>query len=151
MKEKQPNIRLVNSGTLMPDPRFAHMKLGDFVGRSIKVCFQSADSHPEIMWVEVTGVEGHRLVGKLDNVPVCVTHLKCGDIVHVWRTEIIMIHLTRTEWIREAKVLRAKGDYFNKWLGKPLGKKFNQKYEQGISPQLALTLWRDYVPNHDSD
>jgi hypothetical protein len=151
MKKKQPNVRQVNAGTLMPDYRYTTMKLDEFVGRLVKVRLQSADSKPETMWVDVTGVEGHRLIGKLDNDPVCVTHLKYGDTVYVWRTEIIMIHLTRAEWMREAKVLRVQGDYFNKWLGKPLGKKFNQKYDLGISPRLALTLWRDYVPNHDSD
>jgi hypothetical protein len=151
MKKKQKNVVQVPADTLLPDWRYRDRPLGDFLGKSIKVMFQSADSRPEAMWVQVTGIEEHWLVGRLDNIPESVTHLKLGDVVRVWRSEIIMINLTRAEWIHEATVLRAQGDYFNKWLGKPLGKKFNQKYEQGISPQLALTLWRDYVPNHDSD
>ena len=151
MKKKQPNVRQVNAGTFLPDARYTDMSLEEFVGKSVKVHFQSADSRPETMWVQVTDVEGHCLVGTLDNEPVNVTHLKYGDVVRVWRSEIIMIHLTRTEWIRESKVLRAQGDYFNRWLGKPHGKAFNRRYELRISPQLALRLWRDYVPNHDSD
>lgn len=151
MKKKNSQVRLVNRDTFQPDSRYTEMPLNYFVGKLVKVCFQSADSCPEIMWVHVTGVDGHCLVGQLDNDPVAVTHLKHGDIVRIWRTEIIMIHLTRTEWIREAKVLRAKHDYFNKWLGKPAGKSFNREYEKGISPQLALRLWRDYIPNHTRD
>jgi hypothetical protein len=151
MKRNPTNFRLVNADTFVPDSRYAKMCLEAFGGKLVKVRFQSADSRPETMWVRVTGVDQHQLVGTLDNEPVDVTHLKLGDIVHVWRTEIIMIQLTRAEWIREAKKLRAQDDYFNKWLGKPLGKAFNRKYELGISPQLALRLWRNYVPNHDID
>ncbi len=102
------------------------------------------------MWVLVTAMDEHCLVGTLDNDPVCVTHLKFGDTVQVWRTQIIMVHLSRTEWIREAKALRAEDDYLNKWLGKPFGKAFNRQYERKISPRLALTLWRDFVPNRDA-
>jgi hypothetical protein len=151
MKKNPTNFRLVNADTFVPDSRYTKMCLMAFVGKLVKVRFQSADSRPEAMWVHVTGVDQHQLVGTLDNEPVDVTHLKLGDIVHVWRSEIIMIQLTRAEWIREAKKLRAQDDYFNKWLGKPLGKAFNLKCELGISPQLALRLWRDYVPNHDID
>ena len=151
MKDKPSNIRLVNRDTLLPDNRYLTCPLSAFVGKAVKVKFQSADSRPETMWVRVAGVEGHCLVGSLDNEPVEVTHLNLGDIVRIWRSEIIMIQLTRAEWIREAKVLRAQDDYFNRWLGKPHGKAFNRRYELRISPQLALRLWRDYVPNHDSD
>jgi len=149
MKKKQSNVRRVHKDTLLPDNRYLDWTLSDFVGKKVKANFQSADSCPEAMWVHVTGVDQHQLVGTLDNEPVDVTHVKLGDIVHVWRSEIIMIQLTRAEWIREAKKLRAQDDYFNKWLGKPIGKAFNRKCELGISPQLALRLWRDYVPNHD--
>ena len=102
------------------------------------------------MWVLVTAVDEHCLSGTLDNEPVCVTHLRFGDTVKVWRTQIIMVHLSRMEWMREARSLLAKGDYFNNWLGKPFGKAFNRQYERKISPRLALTLWRDFVPNQDA-
>jgi hypothetical protein len=149
MKKPDPNVRQIHHDFQRPDPRYTKMPLEYFVGKVVKVCFQSANSKCESMWVVVTAVDEHCLVGTLDNVPVCVTHLKFGDTVKVWRTQIIMVHLSRTEWIREAKALRAKGDYFNKWLGKPFGKAFNRQYEKKISPRLALTLWRDYVPNQD--
>jgi hypothetical protein len=149
MVKTDPNVRQVHPDWHRPDPRYSRMPLEYFVGKVVKVCFQSADSIPEAMWVLVAAVDEHCLIGTLDNHPVCVTHLKFGDTVQVWRTQIIMVHSSRKEWMREAKALRAKGDYFNKWLGKPFGRAFNRQYEKKISPRLALTLWRDYVPTQD--
>jgi hypothetical protein len=149
MKKADSNVRFVDADVHKPDPRYTRMPLEYFVGKVVKVCFQSAKSILESMWVVVTAVDEHCLVGTLDNDPVYVTHLKCGDTVRIWRTEIIMVHLNRTEWMHEARAVRAKGDYFNKWLGKPFGKTFNRQYEKKISPRLALTLWRDYVPTQD--
>jgi len=49
-----------------------------------------------------------------------------------------MVHSSRTEWIREARALRVKGDHFNKWLGRRFGKAFSSP---GREKEIVLD-WR---------
>lgn len=86
--ESTTNIRYVHQNAIKPDPVFARKPLNWFVGRAVKMCFQSAESIPEHMWVLVTHVEQDYLVGSLDNYPVEVTHLKHGDRVVLSRVQI---------------------------------------------------------------
>lgn len=50
------------------------------VGDYAKIRF-GGDSPGEYMWVKVTNVNGNKLEGTLDNDPVIVEDVKCGDIV----------------------------------------------------------------------
>lgn len=82
------NVRLVHEDYCKPDPQWTHKPLEWFVGRAVKMAFQSAESAVESMWVKVTDVEADNLVGTLDNDPVCVYHLTFGDRVVLNRTQI---------------------------------------------------------------
>jgi hypothetical protein len=72
-----------------PNPKWTHKPLEWFIGKVVKMKFQSADSPVELMWVLVKYVEDHNLVGTLDNDPVCVYHVLHGDRVVLNRTQII--------------------------------------------------------------
>lgn len=54
-----------------------------FVGKAVKVAFAGPGGVAEHMWVDVTGVEGGRLVGTLDSKPALVRDVKFGDRVEV--------------------------------------------------------------------
>ena len=63
------------------------------VGMYIKMAFRDADAHPDVpvehMWVRITVVhDQQRFEGVLDNDPVLVTLLKCGDTVQLVRSDI---------------------------------------------------------------
>ena len=140
--ESPTNIRLVHEDAIVPDSLYTKKPLHWFVGRNVKTSFQSADSRAEHMWVNVRGVEGDYLVGTLDNDPVWVNHLQHGDRVALRRTQIEAVDLTLGEWREEAAYLRARGDYFNSWLGYPKdGSGFEKAYEKGLTPRQALNRW----------
>lgn len=143
------SVRLVTAGYLVPDPAYKLLPLTYFVGRSVKVPFQTEDNPVEHMWVSVTGVDGDRLIGTLDSDPVA-TSLRYGDEVHVSPSEVVMVYLSPKEWRDEVDHLRAKGDYFNSWLGVASGWRFDRLHEAGLSPRQALTWWRDWQPWEDS-
>jgi hypothetical protein len=45
---------------------------------------------------------------------------------------------------------RAKGDYFNRWLGPPvIGNGLEQFYLDDLTPRQALVRWRDWIPEDD--
>lgn len=50
------------------------------VGDYAKIRF-GGDGPGEYMWVKVTNVTGGKLEGTLDNDPVIIENIKCGDLV----------------------------------------------------------------------
>jgi hypothetical protein len=144
------NVRLVNRGAISPDDFYAQKPLEHFLGRHVKVAFQSADCQVEHMWVLVTHIDGDSLVGTLDSEPVSVTHVGHGDRVVLSRVQIEAVYLSFDEWCAEVEELRAKGDYFNRWLGPPvIGDGLEQLYLDDWSPRQALVRWRDWIPEDD--
>lgn len=57
---------------------------GDFV----KIAFYAPNDGQEHMWVRVNAVNGDKIVGQLDNDPVLIEDLKCGDKVELDRIQI---------------------------------------------------------------
>lgn len=145
------NARLVHEEAIKPDSLYTKKPLDWFLGRFVKIAFQSADSIAEHMWVKVTEVQDSNLVGSLDNDPVFVTHIGCGDRVVLSRVQIEAVDLTCEEWWEAVHVLRAQGDYFNSWRGFPKdGNGFEVAYGEGLTPRQALNRWRNWVPSPES-
>lgn len=145
--ENNNNIRLVHEEAIKPDSLYTKKPLDWFIGRCVKIAFQSADSRPEHMWVQVTGRDGHNLVGILDNDPVVVTHLRCGDRIVLSRVQIEAVKLTWEEWWGEVEHLRAQNDFFNPWRGYPkVGNGFEDAYREGLTPRAALNGWLKWMP-----
>jgi len=48
-------------------------------GDYVKLCFETKSGGSERMWVEITEIEGNSFKGVLDNNPVVVNELTCGD------------------------------------------------------------------------
>lgn len=148
--ESNNNVRRVHEEAIKPDSMYTKRPLEWFVGRVVKMSFQSADSMPEHMWVKVTDVEGHNLVGVLDNDPVVVTHLQCGDRIVLSRVQVEAVDLTWEEWWGEVEQLRAQSDLYNPWLGYPKeGNGFDDAYQEGLTPRAALNRWRNWVPSEE--
>lgn len=145
--ESSDNMRFVHEEAIKPDSLYAKKPLEWFIGRLVKIAFQSADSWVEHMWVKVNKVQGHDLVGTLENYPAFVTHLGYGDQVTINRTQIEAINLTLEEWWAEVTLLKSDDDYFNFWRGHPQdGNGFEVGYDEGLTPRQALKRWRNWVP-----
>lgn len=88
------NIRFTcDAHAPQPDSKFLKKPLKSFVGGYVKVGFEAL--HPrtrqpstEHMWVKVLRVKKGKLEGTLDNDPIYITPLKCGDVVEVERSQI---------------------------------------------------------------
>jgi len=141
------NIRLVHKDAYSPDPIYASRPLEWFVGRWVKIGFQSYDGTVEYMWVKVTGIDSPNLVGSLDNIPQYCPHVASGDRVTLSRVQIVAVDLTEDEWWEEVSMLRAKGDFFNRHLGSP-GREsgFVDFYPFGFTPRQALNRWAKWQP-----
>jgi hypothetical protein len=148
--EHKDPVRVVSAGLLTPDPDYTSLPPECLVGRSIKVPFQTGENPVEHMWVTVTGFNGNTLIGKLDSDPVVTDDLKYGDEVQVSRRSIVAVHLTFREWSKLADALRRTSDYWNCWLGSPIGRRFDSFYHKGFSPRQALLWWRDFE-SHEED
>lgn len=61
------------------------------VGDSIKLKF-SESGRNEYMWVNVTKCDGEKYEGVLDNDPIFIEGLKCGDNVKFGKDEILDIY-----------------------------------------------------------
>lgn len=81
--------------THAPKPRskYSRKPVGFFLDKHVKKAFKAR--HPihgnetfEHMWVKVTGFDGRRLIGTLDNQPVFDTDVKLHDQVSLLRSEI---------------------------------------------------------------
>lgn len=64
----------------------------------VKLIFQFGSDDPEApsaerMWVEITKVRGRRFKGVLDNVPVYIDDLQCGDPVEFEEKHIIQVSI----------------------------------------------------------
>lgn len=146
------NVRVVHEDAIKPDSLYAKKPLEWFLGRCIKMAFQSAESMVEHMWVRVTNVERDYLVGELDNDPALVTHIRYGDRVVLSRVQIEAVDLTFEEWKAEVEHLRSQGDYFNRWFGIPkVGNGLERAFHDGLTPRQALVRWRDSVPENGPD
>lgn len=83
MAESADNVRFLcehhapKRGVFEGDPKV-------LIGKFVKRCFTANDGRKEHMWVKVTEVTADGVLrGKLDNDPVCVHDVKCGDTVTV--------------------------------------------------------------------
>lgn len=142
------NIRFVHEESIKPDSLYTKKPLDWYEGRCVKMAFQSAESDVEHMWVLITGRDGEKLVGTLDNDPVVVDGLKFGDKVVLSRTQIEAVHLSWDEWTDEINQLLAENDYQNSWLGPPVvGERLEQDYKNGLTPRQALRRWERFVPD----
>lgn len=144
------NIRIVHESAISPDPIYANKSLDWYVGRNVKIGFQSHEGKVEYMWVRVTGIESPNLIGQLDNEPVHSTHLTLGDRITLSRLHIVKVDLTKEEWWDEVALLRAKGDYFNRHLGLPCPESgFGKLYDAHFTPRQALQRWAKWQPSED--
>lgn len=148
MKKKKPSVRKILSQIAVPDPFYTEYTLEYFVGRSVKISFDSSKGSSESMWVSVTAVKGGQLIGSLDNDPQVATHLKHGDAVTLSRSQIISVALDKHEWLQEVDIRRAKSDFFNNRNGVAHGSEFERLYELGLGPAQALATWRDFDLGH---
>lgn len=72
-----------------PDKQFAEKSPEFFIDHFVKKAFTDPGIEgAEHMWVKVKRVVDGELEGRLDNDPVQVTNVKCGDIVRVRLDEI---------------------------------------------------------------
>ena len=142
------NIRLVSDTAFVPEPLYAKKPLAWYVGRWVKTGFQSHEGEVEYMWVKVTGMDSPNLVGQLNNEPWDCTHLTLGDRVVLSRLHIVAVDLSEDEWRDEVSVLRASGDYFNRYLGTPCPEnRFGNFYEAKFTPRQALNRWVKWQPD----
>lgn len=147
---EQTNVRLVHEEAIKPDSLYAKRPLDWFVGRKVKMAFQSATSIVEHMWVAVSHVDGDDLVGKLGNEPVFVENIAMGDLVKLRRVQVEAVDLSLDEWVEEVECLGAEGDYINESLGQPvMGSGFEKAFGEGLTPRQALKRWRDSIPSTD--
>ncbi len=90
MSTNAGNVRWIHAEcAATPSPEWTRKPLDWFVGKAVKMKFQSADSPVEQMWVVVTHVDDNDLVGTLKNEPVYVHHVAYGDRVVLNRTQVI--------------------------------------------------------------
>lgn len=89
--------------TLTPGSVYCKQPLEYFVGRAVRIAFPSG-GRPERMWVEVTGVAGHRLVGGLMNEPIRATRVARGDRVEVDPAQIECDWGSRAEWVASCEL-----------------------------------------------
>src|SRR5688572_28105524 len=80
MKDQMDNVRMVCQNCSRPDSRYFGMPLDWFVGRAVQIVFEEHGIR-ENMWVEVIGTRGDALLGFLDNDPVAIEGVECGDPV----------------------------------------------------------------------
>ncbi len=144
------NVRMVHESAMSPDPIYARKPLDWYVGRSVKIGFQSHQDEVEYMWVKVTRTDSPNLIGQLDNIPMFCTHLTLGDRITLSRLHVVGVDLTEDEWWDEVFVLRAQGDYFNHHLGTACPESgFGQFYNAHFTPRQALNRWAKWQPDEN--
>lgn len=144
------NIRQVCDTAFVPEPIYIKKPLAWYVGRSVKIGFQSHEGKVEYMWVKVTGINSPNLIGQLDNEPLHCTHLTLGDRITLSRLQIVAVDLTEEEWWEEVSILRAQGDYFNRHLGTPFPESgFGHFYDARFTPRQALNRWVNWQPDEN--
>lgn len=144
------NVRMVHESAMSPDPIYARKPLDWYVGRSVKIGFQSHQDEVEYMWVKVTRADSPNLIGQLDNIPMFCTHLTLADRITLSRLHIVEVDLTEEEWWEEVSILRAQGDFFNRHLGTPCPESgFGQFYDAHFTPRQALQRWAQWQPDEN--
>lgn len=136
------NVRLVHEESIKPDSIYSKRTMHWYLGRCVKIAFQSAESPVEHMWVKITEIDGNDLVGVLDNDPAYVYHVRFGDRVTLNRTQIEAVKLSLDEWREEVEVLKAEGDYCNEQCGPPSWDDLVQAYHERLTPRQALKRWK---------
>lgn len=143
-------IRRVHEGDLTPNPRYQKRDREWFIGRCVKIAFESNKGDVEWMWVLVNRIDGNTLFGTLDNEPLYCTHLAYGETIALSRLQIAAVDLTIEEWREEVNELKAKGDYFNRFLGSPLQNSgFEQFFAESFTPTQALNRWVKWLPSEN--
>lgn len=141
------NIRMIHEDAIHPDSVYARRPLEWFVGRMVKMAFQSANSIVEHMWVAVTEVDGDDLVGILDSDPAYVENVALGDFVRLRRVQIEAVNLSCKEWMEEVELLRSKAEFSNRWLGQPDTSVLLRAFDERLTPRQALNRWRKFIPS----
>ena len=76
-----------------------------------------------------------------------VRNLAYGETIALSRLQIAAVDLTIEEWREEVNELKAKGDYFNRFLGSPLQNSgFEQFFAESFTPTQALNRWVSGYP-----
>lgn len=142
MSGAMDNVQWVHVDAIRPEGEYDDRPLDWFVERGVKIAFAAAGGWPEHMWVAVTGVDGDRLVGELDNHPVGVPDLKCGDRVELGRGQVEAVYLSRDEWVAEVDRLWGRAEFSDPRLGlrKP-PPEIAALHAAGFTPLLALRRW----------
>lgn len=142
-------IRLVHEDAISPDRLYQKKEREWFIGRLVKIAFESLDGKVEWMWVKVLEVEGCSLIGRLECEPLFCTH-SYGDLIALSRLQIAAVDLTLEEWWDEVEKLGAKGDYFNRFLGAPTRDSgFSNFFDESFTPRQALNRWVLWHPSDD--
>jgi uncharacterized protein YegJ (DUF2314 family) len=76
MTIESQNIRVAHRECIEKIKGTFDIEVGDYA----KIRFED-DGQGEYMWVKVTNVTGDKLEGTLNNDPVRVKNIKCGDLV----------------------------------------------------------------------
>jgi uncharacterized protein YegJ (DUF2314 family) len=84
MTVEPQNIKVACRECLEKNKGVFDIEIGDYV----KIRFGEDDSQGEYMWIKVTNVSGDRCEGTLDNDPVIVENIKCGDIIIFWHGDV---------------------------------------------------------------
>lgn len=77
---------------------YLNVPLKNFIGKYVKVGFPIEGDQKEHMWIEVQEITKDGLLkGPLDNDPVSVDYVRCGDIVEISHDEIELVHCPEKE------------------------------------------------------
>lgn len=148
MTKDESNIRVVHELAMRPDPYYASLPLEWFIGRNVKMAFQSRTSRPEHMWVAITHIDGDYLIGTLNNIPSYVDGVSLGERVVVSRVWIEAVEQSFEEWMAELRNVRGERDYSNVFLGYPDDNTgIEQGYADRLTPRQALARWQSYRPS----
>lgn len=78
---------------LPSDDRISSVELGDLVKIIFRGLPVSKEYGAERMWVKITSIHGSNLIGTLDNDPIDIPQLKCGDEV-----QFEFFHIIDYQW-----------------------------------------------------
>lgn len=91
--EHPSNIQLVcDDHAPKADPSLVQAPLEQYIGKFLKKAFHHKD-RTEHMWILIKGIDDGAFVGQLDNDPVIIRDLKCGDTVKILPTEVEDIYI----------------------------------------------------------
>jgi uncharacterized protein YegJ (DUF2314 family) len=84
--EPRSNIGFVCPRSAPKAGKYSGQDAAGFVGKWVKMAFDATnpvtgESTLEHMWVKVASLKDGKLVGELDNDPIMITEVQCGDSV----------------------------------------------------------------------